>query len=179
MCCSLAACTASNVRTLEYLDQVSAATVSAVAEPLVFARARPELAAHARDYVRLAAVDVNRAGRHDQWVLAYLQSTVDPRLVYVPGTRAPETLFVRADDRVLRLVRVASSAQEVGITRRVHAPKGVAGEPVVYRVEASALAFIAGANNLTLRVDSPDGPAYELWSDGRASLAEFLQDPSR
>jgi hypothetical protein len=72
MCFSLAACTATKVETVEYLDEVSAATVSAVGTPLVFARARPELAAHARDYVHLVAVDVNRAGRHDQWVLVYL-----------------------------------------------------------------------------------------------------------
>ena len=39
----------------EYLDEQTAATITVVAEPLLFALPRPELAANVRDYVTLAA----------------------------------------------------------------------------------------------------------------------------
>jgi hypothetical protein len=38
-----------------------------------------------------------------------------------------------------------------------------------------ALAFIAGARHLTLRLDPDDEVAFEVWSDGRRSLAEFVR----
>lgn len=172
--CVLSACSATTVGTVEYLDEVSAATVFAVGTPLVFARARPELAAHARDYLRLVAVDINRAGRHDQWVLVYMQS-LDAGFASGSAHRAPDTLFVRADDRDVQLIRTRSTGEEAGVTRRVHAPRGVRDGPVVYRVEPDALAFVAGAKHLTLRVDSLDGARFELWSDGRESLTDFVR----
>ena len=46
----------------EYLDEETAATITVVAEPLVFACPRPELAANVRDYVTLAAAaEIGRA----------------------------------------------------------------------------------------------------------------------
>ena len=49
----------------EYLDPETAATISIVGKPLVFAHERPERAAHMRDYVTLAAAAVNRSGKTD------------------------------------------------------------------------------------------------------------------
>src|SRR6266481_1480979 len=63
----------------EYLDQTTAATITVVAKPLIFAHERPELAAHARDYVTLAAASVNRGGAIEHFIFAYLWSTVDDR----------------------------------------------------------------------------------------------------
>src|SRR5262249_42195978 len=49
----------------EYLDQSTAATVTVVGRPLVFARERPNFAVHMRDYITLAAAAVNRTGKID------------------------------------------------------------------------------------------------------------------
>src|SRR5205085_7065875 len=61
----------------EYLDEDTAATVTVVGEPLVFAYAIPALAANQRDYVTLAAAAVNRNGKVSYVLIAYFWSTID------------------------------------------------------------------------------------------------------
>ena len=46
---------------------------------LVFARERPELAVHARDYITLVPLDVNRMGKHSLYFYVYVWSTIDKR----------------------------------------------------------------------------------------------------
>ena len=82
----------------EYLDEDTAATITVVGEPLVFAYARRDLAANARDYVTLAAAAVNRAGKVSYVIIGYNWSTVDPRLRPDP-LPAAEPLVLQADDR--------------------------------------------------------------------------------
>ncbi|MBV8742852.1 MAG: hypothetical protein JOZ12_13770, partial [Sinobacteraceae bacterium] len=62
----------------EYLDKQTAATISVVDKPLVFARDRPERAVHARDYATIAAAAVNMQGKTDYVLIAYFWSTLDP-----------------------------------------------------------------------------------------------------
>jgi hypothetical protein len=49
---------AGDKRPREYLDEETAATITVVGDPLVFACAQPNLAANVRDYVTLAAAAV-------------------------------------------------------------------------------------------------------------------------
>jgi hypothetical protein len=86
----------------EYLDEETAATITVVGEPLVFAYARRDLAANARDYVTLAAAAVNRAGKISYVLIGYNWSTVDPRLRPDP-LPAAEPLVLQADDRRIPL----------------------------------------------------------------------------
>ena len=76
---------------LEYLDEQSGATVTAVEKPLLFARERSERAANLRDYVTLMAVTVNRGGKRDSLLIAYIWSTLDAR--YEPAGRSPTAWF--------------------------------------------------------------------------------------
>jgi len=82
MLAALGACVAvaGDKQPREYLDEETAATVTVVAEPLVFALPRPELAANVRDYVTLAAAAVDRNGKLSYVLIVYFWSTVDPRL---------------------------------------------------------------------------------------------------
>ncbi|TLY67241.1 MAG: hypothetical protein E6K46_11310 [Gammaproteobacteria bacterium] len=80
----------------EYLDEDTAATVTVVGEPLVFAYAHPTLAANQRDYVTLAAAAVNRNGKVSYVLIAYFWSTIDPRLRQDP-LPSPAQLVIQAD----------------------------------------------------------------------------------
>ncbi|MGH8264254.1 MAG: hypothetical protein ACRET4_12300 [Steroidobacteraceae bacterium] len=59
---------------IEYLDEKTAATVTAVHAPLVFARERRDVAANLRDYVTLVAASVNRSGNISYVLIAYFWS---------------------------------------------------------------------------------------------------------
>jgi len=159
----------------EYLDEQTAATITVVAEPLLFALPRPELAANVRDYVTLAAAAVNRNGKVSYVLIAYFWSTVDPRLRPEP-LPSPEPLVLQADDRRIELALRGHSAHEAGIGEAVHAPPGTAVTPNVYGTDLATLRFVTEARHLTLLADS-GGTAlsYELWEDHRMALRSFVR----
>src|SRR5262245_37017014 len=85
----------------EYLDPVTAASVTSVDQPIIFARAEQDVAANRRQYATVVAVSVNRSGRYDYYLMVYPWSTVDPRLGV--DVRPGDTLLLLADDRAIRL----------------------------------------------------------------------------
>ena len=158
----------------EYLDQSTAATVTIVDRPLVFARERSELAANARDYVTLAAAAVDRTGRIDYVLVCYRWSTVDARLDNSPLPDS-DTLVVAADDRRIELRSPSHSARDLGIGTPVHPPPGPTSSQYVYRVDLSTLRFIAAARHLRVQLGTGElAPNYDIWTDGRPALGAFV-----
>jgi len=158
----------------EYLDEQTAATITVVAEPLLFALPRPELAANVRDYVTLAAAAVNRNGKVSYVLIAYFWSTVDPRLRPEP-LPSPEPLVLQADDRRIELALRGHSAHEAGIGEPVLSPPGTAVTPNVYGTDLATLRFVTEARHLTLLADSGGTSlSYELWEDHRMALRSFV-----
>lgn len=158
---------------IEYLDEQTAATVTAVYQPLVFARERRDVAANLRDYVTLVAAAVNRSGKVSYVLIAYYWSTVDARL----GGEAPatDTLLIAADDRRIEFKKSGNGAREQGIAVPVHAPKNHDTTPVVYRTDLDTLRYLAAARHLEIRLGSDDlAPVYEIWDDERDELAAFV-----
>jgi hypothetical protein len=173
-----AAAAPAGVAPREYLDEQTAATITVVAEPLVFAYPHPELAANARDYATLAAAAVNRSGKVSYVLIAYFWSTVDERLRDSPAPAA-EPLALRADDRRLQLALRGHSAHEAGIGEHVHAPPGSEAPPNVYATDLATLRFLAEARSLALLAESGGTPlSYQLWQDRRAALRAFVQHMS-
>lgn len=162
----------------EYLDEDTAATVTVVGEPLVFAYSQTALAANQRDYVTLAAAAVDRNGKVSYVLIAYFWSTVDPRLRHDP-VPSPEALVVQADDRRIELHLAGHDAHEAGIGEHVHAPPGSAATPNVYRTDLNTIRFIGQARQLSVIVDSDPSPIpYDLWEDRRVALRNFVEHMS-
>jgi hypothetical protein len=158
----------------EYLDQSTAATITTVNTPLVFARERSDLAANARDYVTLAAAAVDRTGRIDYVLVCYRWSTVDARLDNSPPPDT-DTLVVAADDRRIELRSPSHSAQDVGIGTPVHPPPGPTRSQYFYRADLATLRFIAAARHLGVQLGTGDlAPSYDVWADGRPALRAFV-----
>jgi hypothetical protein len=159
----------------EYLDEETAATISVVGQPIVFARERPERAAHVRDYVTMAAATVNRSGKIDYIVIAYFWSTLDER--GKPSSARPsDNLILAADDRRISLPLQGHSAHDAGIGTPVHAPPGHAVTPNVYRTDLATLRFISEARSLAVLADADDPTTrYELWDDHRAALRSLVE----
>jgi hypothetical protein len=164
-----------SVKPSEYLDQTTAATVSVVAKPLVFARERPELAAHARDYVTLAAASVNRGGAIEHYVFAYFWSTLDNR----NGNGVPpaaENLTIAADDRRISPQLAGHSSQEAGVGSAVRAPPGRHWTLNVYKTDLATLGFIAESRHLAVNTGSAEGlVTYESWDDQRRALRGLVR----
>jgi len=163
----------------QYLDPVTAAMVSTVSAPMVFARAHQDVSANSRQYLTVGAVSINRSGRYEYLLLVYLWSTVDPRLGIDrhPG----QNLVWLADDRAIRLVRDGRSMLEAGVSRSLYAPDhwrgglahGSAG-PRIYRTDRQTLLFLSSARRLRVVLEGDDDPRpFEVWTDGRRALGQL------
>jgi hypothetical protein len=174
----LAPACAADREPLEHLDPDTGATVTVVAQPLVFANQRTELAANARDYVTLAGAAVNRGGKVTYVGIAYFWSSVDPRMLGAP-LPAPEPLILQADDRRLELRLQGQSPRDAGIGVVQPPTRRAAGPPSVYGLDVATLRFIAEARQLTVLAES-NGTLlpYPLWEDRRAALRSFVRHMS-
>src|SRR5260370_26883984 len=83
----------------EIFDESDASTLLVAARPIVFARERSDLAAHARDYATVVAVEVDISGDYSDFLLVYRWSTVD-RPMLPPPHPAGGAMRLVADGRL-------------------------------------------------------------------------------
>jgi hypothetical protein len=158
----------------QYLDETTGNTVLAVAAPIVFARERTDVAAHARDYATLVAVAVDRSGRYDQYLLVYRWSTVDRRMSPPPDA-AGGALRLLADGRQIDLRPEARMPVDIGQRASLRAPAHADLVARAYRVDEATLQFIAASRELRLLMPQESlRIPFTLWEDGRAALARYL-----
>ncbi len=156
----------------EWLDPVTAASITVVASPIVFARAHQDVSSNSRQFATVAAVSVNRSGHFDYMLLVYLWSTVDPRLA--ADVHPGETVVLLADDRAIKLTRDGRTLKEAGLAHPVLAPAHTRGPPRLYRIDKATLQFISRARRLRLQLDGDEDPRpFDVWTDGRPDLARF------
>ncbi|HEX9140224.1 MAG TPA: hypothetical protein VF848_10560 [Steroidobacteraceae bacterium] len=173
---ALAGCASPSTRGVgEYLDERSGSTLVVVATPLVFARERTDVAAFARDYATLVAVEANNAGKYAEYLLLFRWSTVDKRMSPLPDPQAGE-LLIQAEGREIDLKALASAPVDLSRRRQLHAPETAEVVVHAYAVDMATLIFIATSRTLAVRLpqETLTSP-FSLWEDGRASLAKFAK----
>jgi hypothetical protein len=159
----------------EILDEQTGNTLLIAAQPLVFARERTDVAAHARDYATLVAVEVDHSGKYDEYLLLYRWSTVDRRMSPPPDPSQAKLRIV-AEGRAIDLTPLEQVP--VGLTRQreLHVPNHGDVVAHAYLVDVPTLRFIAASRELIVYMpqETLDIP-FGLWEDGRKSLGRFLQ----
>jgi hypothetical protein len=156
----------------QYLDDHTAATVTVAAGGLVFARARPEYAVNARDYLTIGPVEVNRGGTHVQYLYCYVWSTIDKP----PGSAdKPAAFQLVADGRQIPLTQVDTPVRTLGFGEIPVEPPAHNALPLISVTNREVLQFLVRAQAVGV-VATRDGLSerYDLWTDGRAAIEEFL-----
>ena len=148
----------------EYLDDSTAATVTVGTPVLVFARERPELAVHARDYLTLVPVDVNRSGAHARYFVGYAWSTIDKRpLGDEPST--PPRFELVADGRRIPLVHHPGPLLELGLGAAPVPPPARSATLLVAPASQEQQEFVVAASDLrAVLLRDGVGERYDLWS---------------
>jgi hypothetical protein len=158
---------------LEYLDEETGTTVTAVGRPLIFAHQLPGIADNASDYVTLAAAAVDQSGNVTYVLLAYFWSVGGSGL---GSSAAVESLTLEADDRRIQLILRGKSARDLGIGVLVHKPPFGAATAYPYAIDIPTMRLIAESHQLTLRIVRQDRPLdYALFEDRRVALKEFVR----
>jgi hypothetical protein len=173
-CAQLAACSSAPQRApSELLDEQTGATLVVVAEPLVFARPRADVAANARDYVTVVAVEANRSGKYAQYLLVHRWSTVDRRMAPLPPPAAGR-LLLQADGRVLEFKPLQPMPAALARRDQVFMPADADVVSWAYATDLATLGYLAASHEIGVRFpDEPLDSPFALWSDGRAALGKF------
>lgn len=172
---TLAAAPAAGPRS-EYLDEHSGDTLAIVTQPMQFSRERTDVAAHARDFATLVAMEASNGGKYSDYLLLYRWSTVDKRMSPPPGPDEGKLRIV-ADGRVLELNPMESVPFDLSRRKELQLPKHADVVVRAYVVDAATLRFLANSGELVFlrlpqeRLDAP----FALTGDGRAALAQFVQ----
>jgi hypothetical protein len=160
---------------IDSLDETTGNTYTSVAQPLIFARRRADLAANARDYATIAAAHINRAGKLTTYLLAYRWATVDVRMSALPAKSQGRLTFL-GDGRVVEL-QPLSDPQALAMLRiELAAPRTQGKVGWVYAVDAATLRYLAESHELQLQFpDEAMAQPFEIWSDGRPALQAFAR----
>jgi hypothetical protein len=158
----------------QYLDEVSAATVTVAPGSLVFARERPELAVHARDYITLVPLDVNRSGKHSLYFYVYVWSTIDKR--GLPASDAAKgQIELVADGKQIPLIASTATPRELGLAESpVRAPSDSA-RLLIAPTDRETLELLSRSTAIhAVEQHGGVGERYELWAGTGDSILALL-----
>jgi hypothetical protein len=159
----------------EIFDEQTASTLTVVSKPLVFARERSDVEAHARDYATLVAAEIDISGRYSEFLLLYRWSTVDRRMS-LPPLPGEGALRIVADGRAIDLRPMERLPISLKQDRALHVPAHGDIVPRAYTVDVELLRFIAASRELSLRMPQEQlNLPFALWEDGRGALANFVR----
>lgn len=158
----------------QYLDQVSAATVTVAPGALVFARERPELAVHARDYITLVPLDVNRSGKHSLYFYVYVWSTIDKRGLPANDAATGQIELV-ADGKQIPLTASSATPRELGLAESPVRPPSESARLLIAPTDRETLEFLSRATAIhAVEQHGGVGEQYELWSGTGGSILALL-----
>jgi hypothetical protein len=159
------------VQPSEFLDERTGATIIVAHDPLVFPLVRTFGAKNEeRDFISLTAVEVDRSGELQMFLIGYVWSMAD---------RLTKSLNLRTDDREFELIPERDFPGELLDDRKLHPPSRSYARRTAYRVTREILGALASGRHLKLRlsVDASvaDGepPLFDVWG-GQKSLAAFV-----
>lgn len=158
------------------LDRRTGATLQLSTRPWVLALDQPHLAAHARDYIALYAVEINIAGNRRYHLAAFLWSTVPGREHYA-GDRP--VLQLRVADRELALDPLGRTPRDMGISQWPLNPPGHGAVLAIYEVDDALLRALSTNVSVSARPTSdpslPEDVWFEVWRSGREAFADFCR----
>lgn len=174
----LAACAERDVWPVERLDPKTAVNVTLMAEPWVYARPLPMLAANARDYLNVGIVETNRAGARAYWLGVISWSTIDrTQLASGAGLAQPAQLRLAWKDGNVDLAPAPEGRAAVGLTAPALTGPAERYTDAWYSLSAANLKrFSAAAPDAVSLVDDGGGlRTYQAWAINPAVMAEFLK----
>lgn len=168
----------SDLRPIERLDPRSAVVTTIMAEPWVYARDVPALAANARDYLNVGVVETNRAGQRAYWLGAVSWSTLDRSALPAATARpAPGRLRFVWSDRSLDFASVPAGRAAVGSTEPVFPPAQPVFQDAWFALTPAELDALAAEPPVRIELLLPEGRAatYDRWDVDIDVLASLLE----
>ncbi len=170
--------TGRDLRPVERLDPHSAVTTTIMAQPWVYSRDVPALAANARDYLNVGVVETNRAGQRAYWLGVVAWSTIDRSALPVPARPVkPGKVRFSWPDGSLELQPVPAGRELLGASEPIFAGPQPRFEDAWYMLTAAQLTRLAQAPPASVGLYREDGSEilYATWRVESQALHRFLE----
>ena len=160
-----------------WLDERTAATVTAQEPGVVFAHEDQVRAINVRDYVQVGAAEVNRAGSRAYYLVLISWSTIDrsaAERAALDSELARSTLW--ADDRPIELRRIPDGRVAAGVSGAPYVAPAPAAIESWYPITLNEIQSLARARTLSLTAQAGEKPrSYLPWQADSGGFAGFLQ----
>ncbi len=170
----LSACATGSGLVQEKLDPVTSTTISYSSAPLVFYRDVPGRAAHARDFVHVAPLEVNRSGNYEYYLWLGIWSTMRDAGADRDGF---DSVVIFVDGEPLPLDISGWTPATIGASEPVFLKPVASATDAYYRINIDQLRMIAEAADVRLQSTGPGSLSYEPWDTqgaARTGLQQFL-----
>jgi hypothetical protein len=168
----LASCSAGNSLVAQKLDYVTGVTVTRSTAPVVLYRDNSAYAAHARDYVYLGPVEVNRMGSNSYYLWLGIWSTMrdEGRSAERDGF---ESVILYVDGEPLPLDLAGWTLDAIGVSEPVYVKPVASAADAYYSVTVDQIRLIAESSEIQLRVSTAQPKSYSLWDKQGAANASM------
>jgi len=171
-----AGCISTSTLVEERLDIGTGVTVTHATAPIVLYRDNSAYAAHARDYVYLGPVEINRMGDYSYYLWLGIWSTIsdEERALQRDGF---ETITLYADGEPLQLELVGWTLESIGVSEPVYVKPVASAADAYYRVTIDQIRLIANAREIELHAGTAPVRVYLMWDrqgSAHASMREFV-----
>jgi len=173
----LAACSSGGAMLPNKLDPQTGVTVTFSGTPLVFYRDESGRAAHARNYVHLGPLEVNRSGSYRYFLWLGIWNTMQDAAV-VGSRDGFESIVIFADGEPLSLDVSGWTPAAIGASESAYLKPVSSAADAYYEVTVDHLRLIAASGDLRLQTTGSSPRNFELWnqqSAARADLRVFLE----
>jgi hypothetical protein len=162
----------------ERLDPETAVNVTIMADPWVYSRDVPMLAANARDYLNVGVVETNRAGKRATWLGVIAWSTIDRSIFSgTPPVSRPQKVRLRWSAASVELEPAATGRATVGLSSPALIDPKTRFTETWYPLTATQLAQLgkAAPASVALLDETGQPTTYLPWRVNPAAMAEFLE----
>jgi len=172
----LASCAGVGADTVYKLDSKTGVTIAYSQIPIVFYRDESGKAAHARSFVDMAPLEINRMGEFRYYLWLGIWNTLQEA---APGEARDgfESIVIFADGEPLSLELSGWTASSIGASEPVYLKPVASAADAYYEITIDHLRVIAAASDLRILTSGTRPQSYELWDQqgaARSSLFEFL-----
>jgi hypothetical protein len=175
---ALTACAERDLWPGQRLDPKTAVNVTLMAEPWVFARPVPMLAANARDYLNVGVMETNRMGERAYWLGVVSWSTIDRSPFATAGAIArPERIRLGWKDTVLELSPAAGGRAAAGLSAPAFTRPAERFADAWYPLTAEDVLRLGAVVPATVALVAADGTptTYDAWRVESSAMGEFLK----